>query len=774
MGEDIRDRKITEIPLAEATKQLQREIKQREKAEAQLKQQEQKLSLLFNQTALAAIEWNANLEVIAWNSAAEKVFGWSVTEMLSLQASDLILPQKVKPREIPIIKEPLTSIGGTHNINENVTKDGKLIICEWHNTPLVDEEGNIIGIFSLVNDITERWKIREALREKEEFLRSIYEGVDYPIFVIDVDADGTYRCADLNPVAKNIFGINLDEIPAVLSPELFLRELAKGGLHSSDKCVHHGQTIQYEKVLNIEEKKTWWLTVITPLKDIDGRIYRLVGTCTNITQRKQFESALQQSETRYRQLAQRESLLNCIASQIRASLDFNTVVETAVQELYQVLQLERCAFRLYLPEAIPPVAEVIAEAKKTDLPSLKGNRVPTAEIAQLIAKITRKEVTRIEDTLTLEDPVERQFFLETLDYRAVVFIPVHTQSGKMGAISCSHSSKTRCWSDSEVQLLERVADQLAIALTQAELYEQSRAIADSEANKALELQEALLKLQHTQTQLIQQEKMSSLGQLVAGVAHEINNPVSFIYGNITPAKTYIEDLLNLVELYQESYPNPTPEIQTELAEIDWEFMQKDFLSLLDSMKTGAERIRQIVQSLRNFSRLDEAEIKPVDLHESIDSVLLILENRLKANLERPAIQVVKEYGNLPLVECYAVEINQVFMNLLLNAIDALEEVPLKQPRIRIVTEVWETEELAIRLLDNGVGIPAEIKKRIFDPFFTTKIVGKGTGLGLSVVYKIIEKHGGTIECISADEKVTEFAIKIPQFLKKITLNTPID
>jgi PAS domain S-box-containing protein len=766
MAEDIHDREPTQIHLGEATKQLQREIQQREKAEAQLKQQEQKLSLLFNQSALAAIEWNANLEIIAWNSAAEKVFGWSVTEALNLHASDLILPLNLKQQETPISKDPLTSMGGTHNINENVTKDGKLIICEWHNTPLVDEEGNIISIFSLVNDITDRWQTRQALREKEEFLRSIYEGVDYPIFVIDVNPDGTYLWADINPVAQHILGINLDETSGALRPKLLLPKLAKGCLGRAEECVKTGRTIHYEQVLNIEEKQTFWLTVITPLKDIDGRIYRLVGTCTDITQRKQFESALQQSETRYRQLAQRESLLNCIASQIRASLDFNTVVETAVQELYQVLQLERCAFRLYLPEAIPPVAEVIAEAKQTDLPSLKGNRVAAAEIGPLIAKITRKEVTRIEDTLTLADPVERQFFLETLDYRAVVFVPLHTQSGKMAAISCSHSSKTRCWSDSEVQLLERVADQLAIALTQAELYEQSRAIADSEAHKALELQEALLKLQHTQTQLIQQEKMSSLGQLVAGVAHEINNPVSFIYGNITPAKTYMEDLLNLVQLYQEYYPNPTPEIQAELAEIDWEFIHKDFPSLLDSMKTGADRIRQIVQSLRNFSRLDEAEIKLVDLHESIDNVLLILDNRLKANIKRPAIPVVKKYGNLPLVECYALEINQVFMNLLLNAIDALEEVPLKQPRIRIVTEIWETEVFVIRIIDNGVGIPEEITMRIFEPFFTTKPVGKGTGLGLSIVYKIIEKHGGTIECISAEGKGTEFVIKITQFLNK--------
>ncbi len=599
-----------------------------------------------------------------------------------------------------------------------------------------------------------------------QILRSIYEKVDHPIFVIDIDEQGHYRYTDFNPVAKKILGLTSDNLRGRLLREILPLELAEPCIELYNECVKAEKTIHYEKLVTLDGEQIWWLTGLTPLKDANGRIYRLVGTCTNITKRKQFEQALQASETRYRQLAQRESLLNCIASQIRASLDFNTVVETAVDKLYHLLELERCVFRLYVPEAIPPVAEVIAEAKHPELRSLNGSRVPVAEITPLIAKITRKEVTRIEDTLTLQNPVERQFFLETLNYRAVVFVPVHTQSGKIGAICCSHSRKTRHWSDSDVDLLERVADKLAIALTQAELYAQTRSIAESEAQKAIELTAALQQLQQTQAQLIQQEKMSSLGQLVAGVAHEINNPVSFIYGNINPAKDYIDDVLELVQLYQQSYPNSTPLIQAKLQQLDWEFIQRDFPKLLDSIKIGADRIRKIVQSLRNFSRLDEAEMKAVDLHEGIDNTLLILENRLQSNANRPAIQVVKDYGDLPFVECYAREINQVFMNLLINAIDALDADLLKPPMIQILTQRVDDETVTIHVQDNGVGIPAKLKSRVFEPFFTTKPVGKGTGLGLSISYKIVEKHGGTLDYRSQLGKGTEFVVKLPRSQKK--------
>ncbi|MGJ5629820.1 ATP-binding protein [Nostoc sp. CALU 1950] len=282
-------------------------------------------------------------------------------------------------------------------------------------------------------------------------------------------------------------------------------------------------------------------------------------------------------------------------------------------------------------------------------------------------------------------------------------------------------------------------------------------------------------LKNNYTRLIQNEKMAALGQLVAGIAHEINNPVNFIAGNLVYAINYTKDLLKLVSLYQYHYPAPVAEIKAAIAEIELDFLTTDFLNLLNSMKFGTERIQEIVLSLRNFSRLDESEKKIVDIHEGIDSTLIILQSRLINQQTGQRITISKEYGNLPLVECYAGLINQVFMNILANAIDAIFESDdesklsfestsstLKLPLIRIQTEVTDNQQVVIRIADNGMGIPKDIQKRLFDPFFTTKPVGKGTGLGLSISYQIVvEKHCGQLQFISNVKEGTEFIITIP-------------
>ncbi|WP_017717830.1 sensor histidine kinase [Kamptonema formosum] len=281
--------------------------------------------------------------------------------------------------------------------------------------------------------------------------------------------------------------------------------------------------------------------------------------------------------------------------------------------------------------------------------------------------------------------------------------------------------------------------------------------------RTLELTRTLQELKQTQAQLIQTEKMSSLGQVVAGVAHEINNPVNFIHGNIKYLRDYTQELLAIIRLYQQRCTTFDPEIQDRLEDIDLEFVAEDLPKVLSSMKMGTERIRQIVLSLRNFSRLDEAEMKAVDIHEGIDSTLLILNHRLKQGIE-----VIKQYGDLPKIACYPAGLNQVFMNILANAIDALEEgqnagrpAPTPAPAIVIQTGRVDSGHIRVGIRDSGPGIPPEIMGKLFDPFFTTKPVGSGTGLGLSICYQIVEKHRGKIEVSSPTGQGAEFAVLLP-------------
>jgi signal transduction histidine kinase len=289
--------------------------------------------------------------------------------------------------------------------------------------------------------------------------------------------------------------------------------------------------------------------------------------------------------------------------------------------------------------------------------------------------------------------------------------------------------------------------------------------------QAKELNQTLANLQRTQTQLVQAEKMSSLSQMVAGIAHEINNPVSFIYGNIDHAQAHSESILKILDLYSRVYPTPSPEIAEALEHLEIDFLREDLPKILASMKMGALRIREIVRSLRTFSRLDESEVKVVDIHEGLESALMILENRLRTDPDAAAIEIVRKYGQLPLVECYAGQLNQVFLSLLNNAIDALEEqkftntgVAPRQIILQTSLVIKETQDLWIRVtvIDNAQGMPPEVAAKIFDPFYTTKEVGKGTGLGLAVSYQIVvEKHRGTLECESNLGQGTKFVVSIP-------------
>ena len=342
----------------------------------------------------------------------------------------------------------------------------------------------------------------------------------------------------------------------------------------------------------------------------------------------------------------------------------------------------------------------------------------------------------------------------------------------MAILYLENNLTTGAFTGDRVTLLNILCSQAAISLENARLYQQSQQLYEQSQEYAQKLELSLHDLKQMQLQLVQGEKMSALGNLVAGVAHEINNPVGFIAGNLQPAQEYVGDLFNLIDLYQEKFPNPGVEIEAEIEDMDLEYLREDLPKLIGSMKEGVERIRNISTSLRTFSRADSDRPVSFNIHDGLESTLLILKHRLKASEFRPAIEIVKEYGNLPLVKCFPGQLNQVFMNVLANAIDALEEsnkersfseIKALPNQITVQTALSESNnQVLIRIKDNGVGMSAEVKENIFNHLFTTKPVGQGTGLGLSIAHQIVvEKHGGTLLVNSSLGQGSEFVISIP-------------
>ncbi|MBR8835887.1 MAG: GAF domain-containing protein [Stigonema ocellatum SAG 48.90 = DSM 106950] len=477
------------------------------------------------------------------------------------------------------------------------------------------------------------------------------------------------------------------------------------------------------------------------------------------------ENQVKERTVQLQQAAEQQQALFGVVAKIRESLDVDTIFQTTTKEVCQLLQTDRVAVYRFNPDwggefiydfeiAGPAYGNLVKLTTKTVwndtyLQETQGGRY------------------RNHESFVVDDIYQAGYskchieILEQFSIKAYALAPIFVGQKLWGLLVAYQHLQPRHWEASEINFLSQTAAQLGVALQQTQLLAQTQ-------QQAEQLAQALYNLKQTQAQLIQTEKMSSLGQLVAGVAHEINNPVSFISGNITYVSEYAQDLLSILTLYQQHYPNPCPEILQHAEETDLDFIMEDLPNMLSSMKIGTERISQIVLSLRNFSRLDQAEMKSVDIHEGIDSTLLILQHRLKATLNSPGIEVIKEYDDLPLVECYPGELNQVFINVLSNAIDALEEGVgknsplLPTPQIRIRTEVLDSNRVLIRIADNGGGIQKDIIGRVFDPFFTTKPVGRGTGLGLSISYQIIvNKHGGVLKCDSQQGLGTELWIEIP-------------
>lgn len=507
--------------------------------------------------------------------------------------------------------------------------------------------------------------------------------------------------------------------------------------------------------------------------------------------KQEFEKKVLANELldKYREI----TLLHDITTQITASLELKEVAQLVIEGVGKLIEATGGAILLLNQKT--GELELLTSIGQ-DFPPQESLKLDGGAIG-LIARTGKGEI--VNDIVADPRFSEYQGLIKSL-----ICVPLKTKEQMNGVIFFwsqvvdeSGEKTAIAYNSEDLKILTMFAFHAAVAIEKALLYEQSCISATVAQAQAQQLQQALYELQHTQAHLIQSEKMSSLGQLVAGIAHEIDNPVNFIHGNLAYVSNYAQNLLNLIELYQKYHPSDRDQIQELMAHIDLEFLSEDLPKTLNSMKVDVGRIRKIALSLRNFSRSDESEMKPIDINEGIDSTLLILDSRLKAMSKHSGIRIIKEYGKLPLLECYSSQINQVFMSILANAIDAVEnqsepgiitirtEVMEVENESSLALEMWEPENkffshtsssfssshVVIRIQDNGSGIHEAVRDRIFEPFFTTKTAGNGAGLGLSISNQIVEKHGGILKCFSEPGHGATFWIQIP--IKQTMMLQPI-
>ncbi|MBE9004607.1 PAS domain S-box protein [Fortiea sp. LEGE XX443] len=670
-------------------------------------------------------------------------------------------------------------------------------------------------VVCLARDISHHKASKAALADNETKYRNLVENISDLIFSMSLDGRFTY----VSPQFKNILGWE----PSELLGQLFALLLHPDDLLFAQSNIQEmvatkSQRTQIEFRHQRKDGSWCWMRSVTaPIFNSDGEMKGFHGVLSDISGRKQVEAALSQRETQYRSIF--ETVHDGI---IVVDLDTGKIVAAnpAFCQMHgysqaEFLQLSPTDF--IHPDSLPQFEEFIDSVKKglefhaqaidihkngtyfdvevtgtllnydgkphalsvvrdiserkraeqeqrrlltileatTDIVGMAdavGNNCYLNKAGQKILGILASEINKFHITeVSISDEFQNEI-LPTVLREGIwsgesIFRSRNGEEIPVSQVLIAHKNK-----QGEVEFFSTIARDIRERLQiEAQLRQQAE-----------DLAQTLQELQRTQAQMIQAEKMSSLGQLVAGVAHEINNPVNFIHGNLSYLEEHSRDLLRLINVYQ---PTKVPEFKALCQEIDLEYIQEDLPKILSSMKVGTQRIRQIVLSLRTFSRMDEAEFKAVDIHESIDSTLMILQHRLKAKPEFPEIQVIQDYGKLPLVECYAGQLNQVFMNILANAIDALEqgrdnEVSL--PTITINTTFIDSDWVKVAIADNGVGMSEQVQKQVFNPFFTTKPVGKGTGMGMSISYQIItEKHGGKLECYSKPGEGTEFIITIP-------------
>jgi two-component system, NtrC family, sensor kinase len=772
------------------------DVTKRKQAEAALRCSQEQLRALTETASeiIAILDTKGSINYVS--SAFRQLLGCEPTDLVSLDFFKLIHIEdnlKVTQFLTEMVLEPR---GGLLVEFRLCHQNGDWQTLKAIGQSLLDETGEIKIIVNS-SDITER-KQSQAVFMEQFHLSNLAAEVGVAIANGGTLANTLQCCAEairsqLNATSTTIWTLNplTQQVTAgqILPLNSDLINLVTESCQPQSLIQHQSQPNHLSGYpLIVEDRVIGVLEVLSDRSLSEEASHTLSWAANAIAKRA---VALNRHNSHSELLNRREAAVFEVSSQIRNSLELDTILETAVQSIARVLQLDHCSFLWYGTQTTIPEWSVVHEAKNGLLASHLG-RYKTAQMGQFAQELLNQQIIQIDRVEALTDATSRQFLGE-LGYASILAIPLETEAGKTGVVMCGCTTE-RLWDDCEVELLQKVIAQLRSAINQAELYQQAKLTAQLAQAQTQQLELALHQLQSTQARLVQSEKMSSLGQLVAGIAHEINNPVNFIHGNLAYASAYFYDILSLLHLYQEHYPKPAAAIVEQSEVINLKFIAKDLPKLLSSMQRGTDRIRSIVLSLRHFSRLDEADMKQADLHEGIESTLSILQHRLNSKGQLPEILVKREYGDLPNVQCYPGQLNQVFMNILSNAIEAFHQpgvvnkahgslIYQKTPAITISTSILDGSEsnpslgglyihqsmktqnvasVLIKISDNGPGMTELVRTRLFDPFFTTKPVGQGIGLGLSISYQIVvEHHLGVLTCASKPGEGTEFWIEIP-------------
>ena len=712
---DISDRKQTEEALIELSQQLQKA---------------QEVAQLGH--------WSCDLStrVISWSEKTFHLFGRSLEEGAP-SFEEYIEQIHAEDRSLVIDRMTAAGQGVPQNFDHRIVQpDGtvRYINCR---AELELQGKQVMRLFGVVMDITDR---RVAELELEHFF-----SISIDLLCI-ADTGGHFR--RLSKAWQDILGYSITE----LEGRLFLDFVHPDDMEATLAAIatlEQGETLL--KFTNRYRTKSGNYRYIEWLSVPQGEL--VYAAARDITERVETQSKLED-------LLNRTQLLNSLSQEIRQSLELNQIIQRAVDAIFDRADVDICTFVHYWEEEGHPYSETVYEKRGSTVESWLGVydllNYPSYHKALIGNELF------IFNLQNLKEDYDRGIYEFCTSVGVNLYLMLPIQAGEqLACLELGRIDGSRSWQPGELELLGSLAMQIAIAMQQAHLYQTAQ-------ERTQELQTAYHDLKEAQVQLIQAEKMSSLGQLVAGIAHEINNPVSFIQGNLEPLADSVKGLLDVMAAYQETYPTPPTALSELMAEIDLPFITIDLPKILNSMKTGATRIRDIVQSLRTFSRLDEAEFKAVNLNENIDNTLIILQNQLNGRAGKPTIQVLKNYSSLPPYECYIGLLNQVFMNLLINAIQAIEErqdtenSETYQGTITLTTILEDSGDIQILIEDNGIGMSTQVKAKILEPFFSTKPIGSGTGMGLPLAHQIITKyHQGQLSYDSVVGIGTTFTIRLP-------------